>query len=206
MPVTKPYHLEACVTHANEARDAELRGADRIELCSRLETEGMTPGLELVQHVLEVVNIPVRIMLRETENGFEADDRVLEKMLTSIRTLNPLPIDGYVLGIVNHHIIDREKMLRLIDACGHHHITFHKAIDLTQDIESEIGFLNTCETIDTILTSGGAVRAADGIEMILKMKGMFQGHIMAAGKILKADLDNLHQQLGLNWYHGRAIV
>ena len=206
MPENKPYHVEACVTTAAEARNAEQRGADRIELCSRLETEGMTPDYNTVTEVLNTVSIPVRLMLRETENGFEADNHVLQKMIASILQFNDLPIDGYVLGIVNDNTIDREKMLRLVDACGHHHITFHKAIDLTNDIESEIAFLNTCETIDTILTSGGAIRAADGIDMILKMKGMFQGHIMGAGKILKADVGDLHSQLKLNWYHGRAIV
>ena len=76
MPENKPYHVEACVTSAAEALSAELRGADRIELCSRLETEGMTPDLELVQQVLDVVKIPVRIMLRETESGFEADELI----------------------------------------------------------------------------------------------------------------------------------
>jgi copper homeostasis protein len=166
----------------------------------------MTPSRDLVRSVLQSIQIPVRIMLRETESGYEADDIILEKMIQSIYGLKDLPIDGFVLGVTKGHSIDRDAMWQLIDACGHHHISFHKAIDIVIDPERDIDFLNSCETIDTILTSGGAVRAADGTDQILRMKSQFRGHIMAAGKILKADVPALHEKLGLNWYHGRAIV
>jgi copper homeostasis protein len=206
MPVNKPYHVEACVTNVEQALYAASHGAHRIELCVRLETEGMSPARALLQQVLEAVDIPVRVMIRETETGFEADDIILQKMISRISEFHDMPLDGFVIGIVKNNAIDRPAMQRLIDVCKPHHITFHKAIDLTDHIESEIEFLNTCETIDTILTSGNAVRAADGVHQILKIKSMFQGHVMAAGKILKADLPSLHERLGLNWYHGRAIV
>lgn len=206
MPLHKPYHVEACVTNVEQAVHAASQGADRIELCIRLETEGMTPDRSLVQQVLDAVDIPVRVMIRETESGYEVDDIVLQKMIARITELHDLPIDGFVIGIVKNNAIDRPAMQQLIDVCKPYHITFHKAIDLTDNIETEIEFLNTCETIDTILTSGGAVRATEGLEQILKLKSMFHGHVMPAGKILKADLPALHEKLGLNWYHGRAIV
>jgi copper homeostasis protein len=206
MPSHKPFHLEACITTVDEAVLAASRGADRLELCARLETEGMTSDRALVQQVLDAVDIPLRVMVRETETGYEADEDVLQSMIDSIMQLADLPIDGFVLGLIKDNRIDREKMHSLIEACGHHHITFHKAIDAVADIKSEIDFLNTCKTVDTILSSGGEVRAADGIAQLLIMKGVFQGHVMAAGKILAADIPALHEQLGLNWYHGRAII
>ena len=48
--------------------------------------------------------------------------------------------------------------------------------------------------------------AIDGVTGILEMKEMFRGNIMAAGKIIPEVLDVLHDQLGLQWYHGRAIL
>lgn len=206
MRTNKLYHVEACVTNVEQAIAAASRGADRLELCVRLETEGMTPEISLVSDVLAAVSIPVRIMIRETETGYEADDIDFEKMKNRIAEMYELPIDGFVFGILKNNRLDREIMTQLIKACGHHHITFHKALDESTDIADDIAWLNTCPTVDTILTSGSAVRALDGVEQILKMKGMFHGHVMAAGKILAGDLDDLHSRLGLNWYHGRAIV
>jgi copper homeostasis protein CutC len=71
---------------------------------------------------------------------------------------------------------------------------------------NDLKWLNQFPQIDTILTSGGALNAVDGIEQILMMKKIFNGKIMGAGKIIPKQLSSLHEQLGLDWYHGRNIV
>jgi copper homeostasis protein len=86
------------------------------------------------------------------------------------------------------------------------HVTFHKAIDMSDDIADDIGWLNQFAQVDTLLTSGGAIKAVDGIDNILEMKSIFKGQIMAAGKIVPEVLPPLHSALRLEWYHGRSIV
>ena len=52
MPIPRDYKLEACVESYDQAIRAFQAGADRIEICSKLETEGMTPGYDLVEKII----------------------------------------------------------------------------------------------------------------------------------------------------------
>ena len=44
--------------------NAEIRGADRIELCSRLDLDGLTPSKELVKRLVSDLTIPIKVMVR----------------------------------------------------------------------------------------------------------------------------------------------
>ena len=202
----KKYLVESCVTSLIDALRAESNGADRLEICSCLETEGMTPDIELVKSLLEKIKIPVRVMFRETEIGFEADDIIINKMVDSILKLKELKIEGFVFGILKENKIDREAMSVLLKAVSPLPVTFHKAIDLSETKWGDIEWMDNLLQVDTILTSGGAEKAIDGIEEILKMKNIFRGEIMAAGKITADHVSSLHKQLQLKWYHGRNIT
>ncbi len=200
------YQLEACVTSLAQALDAQAQGADRVELCIRLETEGMTPDVDLALSLCEQLTIPVRIMVRETETGYEADEHVFQKMMDAIESLKHLPVEGFVFGVLKGNAIDKEAMITLLRQADPLPVTFHKAIDEVADLENEIEWLNQFPQIDTILTSGGAVRAIDGVQRILEMKGLFKGEVMGAGKITAEVLPLLHPLVHLDWYHGRAIL
>ena len=60
--------IEIIATTIEDAIAAERGGADRIELISHFEVGGLTPSLELVGAVTDAVKIPVRVMLRESED------------------------------------------------------------------------------------------------------------------------------------------
>lgn len=200
------YNVESCVVSLAQAIEAEKHGANRVELCVRLETEGMTPDVELTSSVCVQLKIPVRVMVRATEVGFEADDVVLQQMIDSIRVLKKLPIDGLVFGVMKNNRIDRDAMKKLLPVAYPLPVTFHKAIDLSEDIRDDISWLNLYSQIDTILTSGGSSKAIDGIEQINYLKSIFKGDVMAAGKIMPDILPKLNELVQLDWYHGRAIV
>lgn len=194
------------MTTFDDSFRSENNGADRIEICARLETEGMTPEFELVKSIVEKINIPVRVMIRETETGFEADDETLQKMISSVDQFKQLPIDGFVIGLLKNDCLDRNGMKQIINHAAPFPITFHKAIDLSKTKWSDIEWLNDQILIDTLLTSGGTEKATDGIDEVLKMKTSFRRNIMAAGKITPEQLPLLHAKLKLSWYHGRSIV
>jgi copper homeostasis protein len=202
----RPYHLEACVTSLAQALEAQQKGADRVELCVRLETEGMTPDPSLVSSLCDQLQIPVRVMVRVTENGYEADVDALNEMIISIDALKKLPLDGFVFGVLKENRIDREAMLTLLRHAHPFPVTFHKAIDISENIHEDLEWLNQLPQVDTILSSGGAVKAIDGMDVILEMKSLFRGQIMAAGKVTPEVLPALHDRLQLKWYHGRAIL
>ncbi len=202
----RDYKVESCVTSLAQAIDAQNRGADRVELCIRLETEGMTPDLQLTKSLCDHLHIPIRVMVRATETGYEADTNTVQQMIDAIDTLKQLPLDGFVFGVMKDHRMDRDAMHLLLAHAYPFPVTFHKAIDMSMDIAADIEWLNQFPQIDTILTSGGAIKAIDGVNSILELKSMFKGNIMAAGKITAEVLKALHDQLRLQWYHGRAIL
>jgi copper homeostasis protein len=138
--------------------------------------------------------------------GYETDEKAFLEMIYSIEKLKVLPLDGFVLGVLDKNKIDREKMKILLKAADPLHITFHKAIDCVEDVEAEIKWLNTFPQVDTILSSGKAVHASDGTEELIRMKKMFKKQIMAGGKVTPEILPSLHEKLDLQWYHGRSFV
>jgi len=166
----------------------------------------MTPDYDLVRDLCEQLIIPIRVMIRSTEEGFEADESDLQEMLESIDQFKTLPIDGFVIGVMNNNAIDREAMRQVIRHASPLPVTFHKALDESIQVMDDVRWLNEFKEIDTILTSGGAIHANDGAEKILEMKSIFRGTIMAGGKILPDQIRALHELLGLHWYHGRGIV
>lgn len=202
----KTYFLESCVITLHDAVAAEINGADRLEICTRLETEGMTPDIGLVKSILEKTQIPLRVMIRETEIGFEAEEETIQKMIASIDEFKHLPIDGFVFAILKNNKTDRTVMLELFKHAHPLPVTFHKAIDLSNTKWDDIKWLNDQSSVDTILTSGNPGRAVDNLDEIQKMKFAFNKNIMACGKITHDQLPAIHQKLNLKWYHGRNIL
>jgi copper homeostasis protein len=200
------YKTEACIINLPEALQAMHHGADRLEVCSRIETEGMTPDVDMVREIISQTGLPVRVMIRETENGYEADDVVLEKMIEAIQAFKKINIEGFVIGLMKEGKVDRGKMEILFAHVQPFPITFHKAIDTSVDLLDDLTWINEQKTIDTILTSGGMPTALEGIDHILRMKSLLGNRIMPGGRITHENVDELHRVLRLEWYHGRHIV
>ena len=55
---------EVCVDSLNDAMSAEKNGANRIELCSRLDKDGLTPSRKLIRDSFKLLKIPIRVMIR----------------------------------------------------------------------------------------------------------------------------------------------
>ena len=200
------FKTEACIISLPEALHALDNGAHRLEICSRIETEGMTPDIQLVEEIIEKTKLPMRVMIRETEDGYAADDNVLIKMIQSIELFKKIKIDGFVFGLMKDGKIDREKMDVLLIKSHPIPITFHKAIDASVDWMDDLMWLNQQQQIDTVLTSGTKATALDGVDILLKMKSICGNKIMPGGKVTASNLQQLHELLQLEWYHGRRIV
>ena len=55
---------EVCVDSLEDAINAEKNGANRIELCGRLDLDGLTPSRKLIKEVHKALIIPIRVMIR----------------------------------------------------------------------------------------------------------------------------------------------
>ena len=200
---------EACVETFEEAILAEKKGADRVELCSRLDLDGLTPERKIVEKVLGALSIPIKIMIRPRAGNFSYNDQELNEMKKDILFCKDLNVQGVVFGILDQNkTIDMENMKYLCDTAGNLEITFHKAIDQTDSIIDEIDRLLTIRSISSVLSSGGAYNAHAGSRLLKKVVEKYEDiiTIIPAGSITKNNIHELHQIIGAKEYHGRKIV
>ena len=75
---------DACVESINGAFAAEKNGADRIEICSNLELDGLTPSREIVHKLIETLNIPIKVMIRPKAGDFCYNRQEIKEMFDEI--------------------------------------------------------------------------------------------------------------------------
>ena len=200
---------EACVETFEEAILAEKKGADRVELCSRMDLDGLTPERKIIEKVLGALSIPIKIMIRPRTGNFSYNEQELNRMKEDILFCKDLNVQGVVFGILDQNkTIDMENMKYLCDTADNLEITFHKAIDQTDSIIYEIDRLSAIGSLSSILTSGGAHNAHAGSRLLKKAVEKYEDiiTIIPAGSITKNNIHELHQIIGAKEYHGRKIV
>ena len=204
-----PFVKEACVETLEEARKAEENGADRIELCSRLDLDGLTPSHQLITEIKSVLNIPIRVMIRPREGDFFYSKADFTTMQADIEFCRKIKIDGVVFGVSQPDRTLDIAAIRIFAQLAHPlQVTIHKAIDDTPDILKATEDLINIPEITGILTSGGAKTAQEGSKTLLKMLKIATDklEIIPAGKITRNNLEELHTLLHAKAYHGRKIV
>jgi len=200
---------EACVETIQEAITAEKNGADRIELCVELKHGGLTPPVDLIESAQEFLTIPLKVLIRPRKGDFIYNENELAIMETDIEICKHLDVDEIVIGVLNaDRNIDYPTIVRLSKKAYPMDITFHKAIDHTPDIISEVSKLSPIEAIKGILTSGGEKTALLGKEKLKSLVSRYSHRfsIIAAGSITNNNLTKLHQYIKGNEYHGKKIV
>ncbi len=201
--------IEACVETLEEALQAQSAGADQIELCSRLDLEGLTPPPSLVRKITQQLTIPVKVMIRPREGNFLYSFEEFDLMKEQVRKMKDMGIGQIVTGILTkENAIDFERLILLAEMASPMLLTFHKAIDIVVDRQWAVQNLKKIKNLKYILTSGGASTAWKGREELLRMKEWAGTdiNIIAAGSVTYENLDQIHQYLNLNYYHGRKIV
>ena len=206
-----PKHLifEACVDSLEDAIKAELKGANRIELCSALDQDGLTPSMKLTRQCLEKISIPVMAMVRPRGGDFIYSESEIKQMETDIEYFKNAGVAGVVFGLLNRqNSIDIENTRRLAKVAFPLEVTFHKAIDATDDLLNAFLELNSIEGITRVLTSGGMDTAWNGREVIKAMHDLPERRIkiIAAGKVLPENRIQIAEYTGVTELHGKKIV
>lgn len=161
--------LEICVDSLESARQAISAGADRLELCSALAVGGLTPYTALLRQIRTESDIPIRCLMRPRAGDFLYTAEELHLLRYQILELNAAGADGFVIGCLTPDgALDQQAMKPLIEACGDHGITLHRAIDVSADLEQTYRDAMTLG-IDTVLTSGGASSCRAGRETIARL-------------------------------------
>lgn len=200
--------VEACVETVNESVAAEQAGAGRLELCSGLIEGGTTPSVGLIEAVRSRVGIPVFVIIRPRGGYFVHDAAELGLMLRDIDASKAAGAQGIVAGVLTtDHRIDRDAMARLVEAARPLPFTFHRAIDLTPDLDEAFGTLVELG-VDRVLTSGGAATASEGASRLAALHQRLGDAItlMAGGGVRAAHAVNLVRQSRVNEVHARPLI
>lgn len=200
---------EACVETLEEAILAEKRGANRIELCSALHLDGLTPSVELMQKTCAALKIPVMVMIRPRAGNFVHSVNEINQMKAEINRAKEAGAAGVVFGLLTpENKIDAENTRLLVDYAHPLPVTFHKAIDELDNPLEGVKALKKISGIKRILTSGGKPTAMEGQVTIREMIEETDGKItiLVAGKVIQTNLDEIQKVTGAKEFHGRRIV
>jgi len=196
------------VTSLHEAIEAELGGADRLELACSLETGGFTPSLELGYSVVERVSIPVRVMLRENASMSIGGQAELNTLILRCQAFADLPIDGLVLGFINDDALDLTATKEVLAVAPNCRATFHRAFDNLRDPLNGLQELKQLSQIDRVLTSGGEGSWAERKTRLLEWQRTAapQIKIIVAAGVCASSLAGTREDLGDVEVHvGRAV-
>lgn len=200
---------EVCIESLAEATKAEEMGASQIELCGRLDLDGITPDLTLVEEVLNNLSIHTKVMVRPRGGSFVYTEEEIDVMAVTIEFLKKIGVQEIVLGLLTRqNNIDTPASKKLAKLAAPMKVTFHKAIDELVDPVEGVGQLLKIPEITGVLTSGGKATAKEGAKVIKRMITASQGkiQIIAAGKITDKNLLEIDQLIGADAYHGKLIV
>lgn len=181
--------LEVCVEDAVGLATACAHGADRIELCSALDLGGLTPSAGLMALAAKA-DRPAFAMIRPRAGDFcfgPADLAVMEADIDAARRAG---LAGVVLGAsLPDGRLDIQMLAGLVARAQGLGLTLHRCFDLVPDPAAaleqaiDLGF-------ERILTSGGALRATEGITCLKALLEQAAGRIaiMAGSGVTAASL------------------
>jgi copper homeostasis protein len=199
--------VEACVDSVASARAAERGGAGRVELCDALFDGGTTPSAGMIAACREAVSIPVFVMIRPRGGGFVYSAEEGDVMRRDIVVARELGADGVVLGaLLPNGDVDLALVRTLVEAAGGVPVTFHRAFDLTPDLEASLDALAEVG-VERILTAGGASTAAEGASMLgtLARRAKSRIVVMAGGGVREENVRELVARSGVREVHVRLM-
>ena len=200
---------ELCVDNIQDAINAFEKGADRIEFCSNLDEDGLTPSTDDLIYLKKNISVPVRVMVRPHSNSFNYNDDDLNKMKETIKFCKNQKFDGVVFGCLDDNDeLDLNKIKYLADFAKPLNVIIHKAIDLTSSPIDSLKKLLEIDNVNGVLSSGGFETAELGYEVLKKMICIspIDFEIISAGKITDQNFSILHEKINGKFYHGRKIV
>lgn len=196
--------LEACIECAEMEKlrrsvaNARAGGADRIELCSAMSVDGLTPAAEQIRAAREIFGrrAGVLAMIRPRAGDFCYRPGEIERMAAQIAMAADAGAGGVVLGTLRGRQLDLAALDRLLPLIRRYRlsVTFHRAFDELAEGGLAIEQL-AARGVDRLLTGGaplaGRIAAADAADSINRTVACARGRIevvvgggIACGNIL----------------------
>ncbi len=156
--------LEVIACTVADAVAAQKGGANRLEIVRNLEQGGLTPSFELVREISETVDLPLRVMVRESV-GFETcGEDEIHTLCEAARKFAMLRVDGMALGYLKDGTVDLALCERILDCAPNLKATFHHAFEDANDQTQALMEIKRLAQIDRILSNGSSDSLAKKVE------------------------------------------
>lgn len=147
--------LEVIVCSVDDADQAQQGGAHRLEVVTDLPSGGLTPPWELVQQIKRTVDLPLRVMLRESTGFAVSGENEITRLCVAAERFATLEVDGFVLGFLKAAAVDLELTQRVLACAPHVPATFHHAFEDAEDKSRALREIKQLPQIDRVLSHGG---------------------------------------------------
>jgi copper homeostasis protein len=201
--VQNSYVLEIAVDTLDRALAAERGGAHRIELCRELSNGGLTPSVELMRLAREQVRVPIFAMIRPRAGDFAYSEADFAEMQRDVTVAARMGMNGVVLGILaDGGRVDIETTRRLVELARPLPVTFHRAFDVTADLQEALEDVIRTGAV-RILTSGGAASAQAGVGCLTNLVETASTRIvvMPGGGITAMNVAHIAKTTGAREFH-----
>jgi copper homeostasis protein len=197
--------LEICANSYESAANAQVAGAQRIELCSELAVGGITPSYGLLTKVMKDLNIPVHMLIRPRSGDFTYSEAEFDIMKANIQWCKDLGCAGIVSGVLHKDFtIDIARTETLVAHAKPLSFTFHRAFDWVPNPKEAVKMLVDVN-VDRVLTSGQATSATKGIILIKELQEIAQNKlIIMPGGGIGPDNVMLFKEYGFQEIHCSA--
>lgn len=167
--------IEVCVEDLAGIASAYQAGADRVELCVRLDVGGLTPPDELINGALDLITgfsnpFALRILVREHYESFIHSKPQQAKLVAEVARLRrqyahtSVPV-GFVVGALDETgQIPPDFLTEMVQAAAGWTLVFHRGIDACSDRAGGLDLLVE-KGFDAVLTAGGHASVADCAQM-----------------------------------------
>lgn len=165
--------LEVCCGSLHDVINAVEGGTERIELCSALSVDGLTPSCGLIETVRNLFpQIKIHVLIRPREGDFVYSENEKKIIYRDIRHAIMAGADAIVCGALTRDgDIDVEavqNMIGMVRCGGRKAFTFHRAFDVCREPIRALSVLKELG-VTRILTSGQQPTAEKGIPLLKQL-------------------------------------
>lgn len=200
--------LEVIACSVSDAIEAHKGGASRLEVVRDLERGGLTPSLGLVRAIKNAVNLPIRVMLRESVGYQTNGENEIETLCDAAEQFAKLGVDGVVIGFLKGDRVDIELTQRVLDCAPELRATFHHAFEEARSHLEALRDIKCLLQVDRILSSGGVGELKQRTERLAAYAhgAAPELTIIAGGGIDSGVIAMLRRTTGIREFHvGRAV-
>lgn len=202
--------LEVCANSVQSAVNADLAGADRIELCQNLNEGGTTPSYAAIKYCVENLSLRTFVLIRPRVGDFCYSDLDFGIIKDDVQMCRSVGVAGVVVGFLHRdYTIDIEKTKQIVEIAGDMEVTFHRAFDICNNPRQSLEDIIRAGC-HRILTSGFHQTAWEGVAELLKLKEQAADRIklLVGSGVSSGNISELIVQTGLTEFHasGKKIV